>query len=126
MRRFAFALAALVMAGVLLAACGLRVPSDPPAITGTITSAILPTFARTVGSTTAGTILVEGSGAVGDKASLTLKDSTTILEKAADGTTADASVRDLKVGLMVQVWVDGPVAESYPVQGTASVVLILR
>ncbi len=36
-----------------------------------------------------------------------------------------AAVADLEEGQRVKVWFDGPVAESYPVQGTARAVLIV-
>lgn len=44
----------------------------------------------------------------------------------AGGTVSRGSSRELAVGMRVQVWFTGPVAESYPVQATAGTVLIER
>lgn len=92
-----------------------RVPSRPPDIEGTITAV------------TDRTILVEAAGvattfALGDKANLTV-DATTVIDVCgpADG-RQPGTFADLVVGASMQVWVDGPVAESYPVQATASVI----
>jgi len=53
---------------------------------------------------------------VGDKASVTVATSTKVIDEA--GASVDAA--SLTAGTRVDVWFDGPVAESYPVQGTAS------
>jgi hypothetical protein len=44
----------------------------------------------------------------------------------AGGSVSRGSSQELAVGLRVQVWFTGPVAESYPVQATAGTVLIER
>jgi hypothetical protein len=44
----------------------------------------------------------------------------------AGGTVSRGSPQELAVGMRVQVWFTGPVAESYPVQATAGTVLIER
>jgi beta-N-acetylhexosaminidase len=112
-------LAVMVALAFAAAGCGSRVPSDPPAITGTIAS-VSPSDGGGAGS-----ILVEGSGSIGDKASLRLSGTTPVLHRATDGSVTAATFADLKVGLRVEAWVDGPVAESYPVQATASVIAIV-
>jgi len=50
---------------------------------------------------------------------------TTSLWKTVDGRQEAALVGDLREGARVQVWFDGPVAMSYPVQGTAKAIVIL-
>jgi hypothetical protein len=47
-----------------------------------------------------------------------------ILREDGQGGWAVASFDDLAVGQTVQVWFDGPVAESYPVQATAGSIVI--
>jgi hypothetical protein len=119
MRRCAVALVVMVTIGLLLTGCGPRVPSDPPAISGTI-AAVAPN-----GSGSAGSIMIEGSGSIGDKASLDVGGTTPILRTSKDGGVASGTFADLKVGARVDAWVDGPVRESYPVQGSASVIVIV-
>jgi hypothetical protein len=46
--------------------------------------------------------------------------------RRADGAASRASSGDLAVGMRVQVWFTGPVAESFPVQATAGTILIER
>ena len=69
------------------------------------------------------TILIEGEKQEDteyDKASVTVTDETEIF-KSEGAASADA----LQAGVRVEVEMAGPVAESYPVQGTAAVVRIL-
>jgi hypothetical protein len=68
------------------------------------------------------TILVSGSGQV-DKASAFIDARTTLLREEASGTSA-VLLSQITVGSRVSVWFDGPVAESYPVQGHAGTVLL--
>jgi hypothetical protein len=119
MRRTMLILVLVAVLGTFLTGCGPRVPSDPPAISGTV-SAVTPN-----GSGNAGAIMVEGSGSIGDKASLDIGGTTPILRTAKDGTVTSGVFADLKVGVRVNVWVDGPVRESYPVQAAASVIVIV-
>ncbi len=44
----------------------------------------------------------------------------TVLRFRATG--APATFADLRIGRVVQAWTSGPVAESYPVQGTAAMI----
>ena len=57
-------------------------------------------------------------------ASVSVPDDIAILEEDGAGGYALASFDDLAEGTTVQVWFDGPVAESYPVQATASSIVI--
>ena len=72
-----------------------------------------------------GTILVEASrgepvGGLGDKASLTIRRRTTAIWICGPtDALVPGSFGDLVPGQAVSAWVDGPVAESYPVQATA-------
>lgn len=56
---------------------------------------------------------------------VTVNRGTRMLERA-DGRTGAASSTALAVGMRVQVWFTGPVAESFPVQATAGTVLVER
>ena len=93
-------------------------PTTPAGITGEITSVEL---SERPGIALA--MLVEGgkqpTGAVSDKAMVTVTDETRIAR--AD---EREGARSLAVGMKVRVWFEGPVAESYPVQGTAGFVEI--
>jgi hypothetical protein len=56
---------------------------------------------------------------------ITVSRRTTVVERAG-GALSRGSSAGLAVGMRVQVWFTGPVAESYPVQATAGTVLIER
>jgi hypothetical protein len=117
MRALRLALLVLVLAGtaVLATACAAGVPADPPGITGLV---------ETVAQAGDGaSILVTGSGPVG-KASVFIDTRTVLLRKTDTGTSA-LLLADITAGARVSVWFDGPVAESYPVQGHAGTVLLL-
>ena len=78
-----------------------------------------------------GTILVEASrgepvGGLGDKASLTIRRRTTAIWICGPtDALVPGSFGDLVPGQAVSAWVDGPVAESYPVQATASALAVV-
>ena len=78
-----------------------------------------------------GTILVEASrgepvGGLGDKASLKITRRTTAIWVCGPtDALIPGSLRDLVPGQAVSAWVDGPVAESYPVQATASALAVV-
>jgi len=96
-------------------------PARAPERTGTITQ-------RNPGTGGAlGTILVEETPGVdgGTKIVLTLTAATQIFREGAGGNAVTATVAELAVGKKVEAWIDGPVAESYPEQGTASAILVL-
>jgi hypothetical protein len=115
------ALFLLVMAallGLFLMARVDAAPNGPPSIRGTITSVSL------LGGQ--GVILVEErpqDRAGSDKASVTVKASTRIY-RGRVGASSRASFGDLHNAQLVEVWFDGPVLTSYPVQATASVIVI--
>ena len=61
----------------------------------------------------------------GSKASVAVTSGTRITRRAPGGEVA-ATARELTPGVQVEVWFDGPVAMSYPVQGKALAVVIVR
>jgi hypothetical protein len=115
------ALVLLVMAGgiaLLLMARSDAAPSGSPSIRGTLTS-VSPLAAL-------GVILVEErpqDRAGSDKASVTVNAATRIYRGRVSASTK-GSFSDLHNGQLVEVWFAGPVLTSYPVQATASVILV--
>lgn len=89
-------------------------PDSPAGIVGEVMQ-----VSRATEGATWGALLVEGGtqpqGAVSDKASVTI-DAKTLIAREGRWIPPD----ELEVGMTVAVWFTGPVAESYPVQGTAS------
>ena len=95
-----------------------ELPDEPPGIRGMITRA----------DSAAGSsfILVEenpGDAAGSQKASVRLNDQTKIYRRSGS-ILEKTGQQELTAGKTVSVWFTGPVAESYPVQGTASVILL--
>lgn len=86
-------------------------PQTAPYIEGALTSV------------TPGLILVEEIPD-GNKASLRVPDGTPMWRVTSDGRAQPAAFGDLQEGQTVAAWVSGPVAESFPVQATADVLLI--
>lgn len=114
------AIACLLACSLLaVTACAARVPTEPAGITGSITSVERST--DTNGSPVI-RMLVEGNeqpaGAVSDKASVTVTSKTGVFGTGDEPATLDS----LQQGMRVEVWFEGAVAESYPVQGTAKAV----
>jgi hypothetical protein len=115
------ALVLLVTAGgiaLLVMARSDAAPSGSPSIRGTVTS-VSPLAAQ-------GVILVEErpqDRAGSDKASVTVNAATRIYRGRVSASTK-GSFSDLHNGQLVEVWFAGPVLTSYPVQATASVILI--
>jgi hypothetical protein len=111
------AIVVLVAAGVLAQVLISRAdaaPSGPPSIRGTVTS---------VGQRV---ILVEErpqDQAGSNKASITVNAATRIY-RGRVGPSTKGSFTDLQNGQIVEVWFNGPVLTSYPVQATASVIVI--
>ncbi len=106
--------AVLALLATLAFGCSSAPPTGPPGIIGEITA---------LETTGAGlSMLVEGGkqpeGAVSDKAQVKVVGSTEVFD--SDGSLTDAD--ELAAGDQVTVWFEGAVAESYPVQGTASAV----
>ncbi len=99
-------------AGALSACATHKAPTGPAGIVGKIESI--------QGDGNRWSILVVGgkqaTGAVSDKAVCATTGDTTIVDAAG----AEIGPDRLRTGDTVAVWFTGPVAESYPVQGTAS------
>lgn len=125
-RRTIAAVLALVLA-LALTGCaqGGSVPDGPPTVRGVISDV------RQTGDQYA--ILVvwaEGVGEMGevDAAHLTVNDETTIsssVDVAGISADQELAASDLKPGLIVEAWVTGGVAESYPIQARASQVEVI-
>ena len=114
------ALALLIVASgtALVMARADAAPSGPPSIRGTITS-----VSRLVRQ---GVIMAEErpqDRAGSDKASVTVNAATRIY-RGRVGASTKGSFSDLRNGQRVDVWFAGPVLTSYPVQATASVIVI--
>ncbi len=110
----------LALAFLVASACGGGAANRSPDIIGNITSVS--------GRADGVTVLVEAQPShpsLGDKASVAVTTATRITRRAQNGEVA-ATLRDLVPGLQVEVWFDGPVATSYPVQGKAQALVILR
>jgi hypothetical protein len=111
----------LLIAGVLvllLMSRGDAAPAGPPSIRGTITS-LTPIAGQ-------GVILVEErpqDQAGSNKASVTINGATRIYRGRVSASTK-GSFGDLRNGQIVEVWFNGPVLTSYPVQAIASVIVI--
>jgi hypothetical protein len=118
--RVALIVAVAAAMAVVVVGCGPRAPTDAPAMEGTITTA------TPNASGNAGSILVEGQASFGDKATFEIQGTTPILVQAKDGILTAGTFADLKTGVSVEVWTDEPVRESYPVQATASMVLVAQ
>ena len=86
-------------------------PTEPPAIRGTITAV-----------SEARVLIEEQPGDVwgSAKASVRLLPTTRLVRRSG-GSVAPS---ELRVGQLVSAWFAGPVAESYPVQATASVIVL--
>jgi len=96
----------------------IKLPTEQPGIRGVITKA----------DSTAGSsyILVEENPADAsgsNKASVRIMDQTKIYRRSGSS-VEKVSGTALTIGKQVSVWFEGPVAESYPVQGSASVVVL--
>jgi beta-N-acetylhexosaminidase len=75
-----------------------------------------------------GNLLVEGTkdkDAEYDKAMVKVTKGTKIYRQIG-GELREASFDDLKGGVKVEIWFQGPVAESFPVQATAGKIVITR
>jgi hypothetical protein len=108
----------LALALLVTTACGGGAPSRAPDLAGIVTSV----SARTDGVT----LLVESEPGTptGEKASVAVTSGTRITRRAQGGDVA-AALGTLVPGLRVEVWFDGPVAMSYPVQGKAQALVII-
>ena len=96
----------------------IKQPAGPPGIRGIITRAD-----STAGSSN---ILVEedpADASGSNKASVRINEETKIYRRSG-GSLEKSIATALTIGKQVSVWFEGPVAESYPVQGSASVVVL--
>ena len=110
----------LALALLVTSACGGGAANRAADIAGIVTSVS--------GRTDGVTVLVESDPSTptaGQKASVAVTSATRITRRAQGGDVT-ATLRDLVPGAMVEVWFDGPVAMSYPVQGKAQALVIVR
>ena len=119
-------LLAALAAAVLLVACGddgEEAGVDLPPATARPPDRA-PDTEGSVSEVTAGSLRVdEATGVVGPLAAR-VDDATEVLRRR-DGAYHEAALADIAVGDRVQVWVDGPVAESSPAQAHAEAVVLL-
>jgi len=104
-----------------IAGCTSGPPNEAPGISGTITSierSADGTIVLLVESVPGGPAQMSGQP-VGDKASVRVGTDTPVVN--LDGSDARPG---LKEGMTAEVWFEGAVAESYPVQGTAAYVRV--
>lgn len=113
-----------MMLATLLFAMGCSISKPPegtPGITGEIKE-----FRRVDSGTVIATMLVEGGpqphGALSDKAMVSITEETRIFSAEGDRIEIDELEDAAADGATASVWFTGPVAESYPVQGTAKAV----
>jgi beta-N-acetylhexosaminidase len=110
----------VVLLALVLVSCAERTPSRAPDISGQITRATT----SVVDGSRRITLLVEakpGDVSGSPKALVTVDSSTRVFHANAK---LSPKVEDLLPGTTVSVWFEGPVAESYPVQGRAGTILI--
>jgi beta-N-acetylhexosaminidase len=112
---------ALAVAALATSSCASSsgLPTEPVGIIGQVVSLV-------PGDGRPDSIRVDGpvgqpAGAAADKAQVSILTSTQFFD--AKGKRGDPAT--IKVGTPVRVWFEGPVAESYPVQGSAKAVEIL-
>jgi len=113
----------------LLLGCGPSgaTPSTGADIRGTITD-ILQADAQSREEGIIGSVLIEGvieEDTEFDKASVTITDKTRVLEQKGEDRLS-VTFESLKIGQRVEARFTGPVMESYPVQATASEIVILK
>ena len=109
-----------------LSACGKRDPlrdvtRHPPSIRGTVTH-----VQRDSTDRARGTIRIEErpQQTSGDRKAIVTVDRRTLVYLRANNQLAKVSLALLETGSRVDAWFDGPVAESYPVQTGASLIVI--
>jgi hypothetical protein len=116
-------LTAIASLALLLAACvdpsALYTPEGEPYVRG-------PIEAITAHATATGLLVLAGPGSqepCGIQA--TADDDTRYLRRTADGTLQTSTLSELSVGDTVEVYVEGPIAESCPVQGRAAAIILV-
>ncbi len=100
-----------------------RPSASPPAGPADITGVVNDLSVSTAGDSQPVLLVIAAPGSTSsvDRASVRVTKDTVVW--TAQGTRGDAA--DLAEGEQVGVWFSGPVAESYPVQATAGVVMVL-
>ena len=119
MKKFVLIVLSVVMLFTVVG-CSRNDTEDKVGIRGEITEIVLDDKGE------AAAIMVEGKvepDTVYDKARVGIREDTEIYEKVA---MKKLGVESIKEGLKVEVIFSGPVAESYPVQGTAKVIRIIE
>ena len=104
---------------VMLSACTAGPPSGEPSIRGMVSG-----LAMADSEEPGAAMLITGSAADGfgyDLAQVRAVSTTRVYDSA----DRLIDVGDLENGMLVEVWLDGPVAESYPVQATAGAMRVL-
>ena len=121
-RLFALLAMAAMLAPAALGGCAsLAPPNGEPSIRGSVTS-IAP---RPDGL---GVILVEETSPQGlefDRASLAITEDTKLLKRVGDD-YVESTFDDIRASMVVEVWITGPVRESYPVQADADTVVAVE
>ncbi len=122
----AFALPWLV-ASAAFAAGGCRtataLPERPPDVTGEVTQVSAVQGPDAIGSLRVEENPADSSGSA--KYVLTVTPATVLVGRPG-GVTEEVGFGEMVVGQRVQAWITGPVRESYPMQATASHVLVLE
>ena len=117
----------MVTAVALLAACGGdgedEVRTDPPAADPGPPDRPADSAGPVSNVTATSVRLDEATGVVGPLAAR-VDEATEVLRRRGDGYEA-APLADVGVGDRVEVWVDGPVAESSPAQAHAALVVLV-
>ena len=113
-----FAALALSVAGCT---GGTQPPATDPSIRGTITTL------TTTDDRASALVETEGQPLYDyDKASVSVTSDTRLLRQTGEGAYERITLADLAVGQEVDVWFEGAVAESYPVQTTAGTLVVLE
>src|SRR5512133_2330065 len=106
-------LLAIALVALALTGCSPGVPDSDPSMSGQIVG-VLP-------GDQLGSIAVEAPKAADveyDRAVVAITSDTTLFVETGAAGTEEIAFEDLAVGDEVDVWFEGPVAESYPVQAT--------
>jgi hypothetical protein len=106
----------LLLALACTPAAAPKLPDTPPSISGRITN--VARAGEKIGSIRVEAQPADSAGS--DKAVAKIGQGTTVVGVGG----APTDFNELKVGQWVRVWFSGPVAQSYPVQATASAVAI--
>lgn len=87
-----------------------------------MTSATIVDAKRDPGSLT---LMVEDASGTSDAATVWVYEQTDVLRETSAG-IREAVANDLVEGAQIDIWFDGPIAESYPIQGSADTILIRK